>query len=910
MNSKRTIEWKLFLVPLLTLLLGAVASGCSDDKDELQESQYGYVQFKLYKSASYVQEEANATVTRADNNLDRLSQAQKVEIEMQYNGKSITQTLILNAYNENNAEYGMRSDKLQLLAGDYKIVGYRLLDKLDNVVTGVSADTDEAFNVIPSGLTIKDLVVDAKTRGTVTFKLTKSGLDTRASNGEYLFSTIRIADVRVTNTFTRVSTDIKGLKVTYKEESKEHQNPDNDKDKYMDIAVATCDSAVWLPAGTYQVTSYTTYSKNGNLVKPLETQAVKGETFTVKDNKETKNAIVPIKLSHTAEYIKDYLALKEIWDALNGKNWSQQGFGTQPGANWNFNKELDMWGAQPGVSLNSNGRVTGLSLEGFGASGRVPDAIGQLTELEVLALGSHGEKVNERLFGPKGISANMSDEQKQKMRMHYQKTFVDYDPREDFSDLIKDCINSDPQQKSIKKSSRITLKDTQIGQLSNNITFVSKAVMRLTKLRQFYMGNSPFVAENICEAWENENSEYAQQYKTEDLKWDNLKDLTDVEVYNCPNLTKLPTFLKALPEMQLINVACNRGISGEQLKDDWQALADAPVGEKIQIIYIGYNNLKTFPAETSLQKMKKLGMLECLYNQLEGKLPAFGSEIKLASLNLAYNQITEIPANFCGFTEQVENLSFAHNKLKYIPNIFDAKSVSVMSAIDFSYNEIGSVDGKNFDPLDPTPFKGINVSSINLSNNQISKFPKELFSTGSPLSSINLMGNMLTEIPKNSLKDEDENFKNTYLLTSIDLRFNKLTKLSDDFRATTLPYLVGIDLSYNSFSKFPTQPLNSSTLKGFGIRNQRDAQGNRTLREWPEGITLCPSLTQLQIGSNDIRKVNEKITPNISVLDIKDNPNISIDLSYVCPYIEAGMYMLFYDKTQDIRGCDALDIKR
>ena len=72
-----------------------------------------------------------------------------------------------------------------------------------------------------------------------------------------------------------------------------------------------------------------------------------------------------------------------------------------------------------------------------------------------------------------------------------------------------------------------------------------------------------------------------------------------------------------------------------------------------------------------------------------------------------------------------------------------------MSAIDFSNNEIGSVDGMNFDPLDPTPFKGSNVSSINLSNNQISKFPKELFSTGSQLSSINLMGNMLTEIPKN-----------------------------------------------------------------------------------------------------------------------------------------------------------------
>ena len=162
------------------------------------------------------------------------------------------------------------------------------------------------------------------------------------------------------------------------------------------------------------MTSYTTYSKSGNLVKTLETQSVKGEQFTIKDNALTDDAIVPVKLSRTAEYIKDYLALKEIWDALDGKNWSQQGFGSQPGANWNFNKELDMWGAQPGVSLNSNGRIVGLSLEGFGASGRVPDAIGQLTELEILALGSHGEKVNERLFGPKGISVNMSDEQKQK----------------------------------------------------------------------------------------------------------------------------------------------------------------------------------------------------------------------------------------------------------------------------------------------------------------------------------------------------------------------------------------------------------------------------------------------------------------------------------------------------------------
>ena len=152
--------------------------------------------------------------------------------------------------------------------------------------------------------------------------------------------------------------------------------------------------------------------------------------------------------------------------------------------------------------------------------------------------------------------------------------------------------------------------------------------------------------------------------------------------------------------------------------------------------------------------------------------------------------------------------------------------------------------------------------------------------------------------------------KNVHLLENIDLRFNKLTKLCDDFRATNIPYLLGIDMSYNSFSEVPPQPLNCSELKGFAIRNQRNEKGERTLRGWPVGITKCPSLLQLQIGSNDIRKVNETMTPYIWILDIKDNPNISIDLSSVCSAIKAGMYMLFYDKTQDIRGCDVLDIQR
>ena len=61
MNSQRIIKGKLFLAVLVTMLCGMVAGGCSDDKDELEGKQYGYVQFRLYKSSSYTQEEKTRT---------------------------------------------------------------------------------------------------------------------------------------------------------------------------------------------------------------------------------------------------------------------------------------------------------------------------------------------------------------------------------------------------------------------------------------------------------------------------------------------------------------------------------------------------------------------------------------------------------------------------------------------------------------------------------------------------------------------------------------------------------------------------------------------------------------------------------------------------------------------------------
>jgi len=261
--------------------------------------------------------------------------------------------------------------------------------------------------------------------------------------------------------------------------------------------------------------------------------------------------------------------------------------------------------------------------------------------------------------------------------------------------------------------------------------------------------------------------------------------------------------------------------------------------------------------------------------------------------------IEENEDNVVAVVFDLETFSCTYNLLTKVPNIFNAKSDYVTGDIDFSYNQIdGFQDGDEH--------RGINSGSVNLGNNRLETFPTLLFKTESPIQTLILAGNGMKTIPKGALSGKTAQ----RFLTSLDLTHNKLSALTDDFYVVNMPVLYGLDLSYNCFSKFPTQPLSINYLVVFGISNQRDADGNRILREWPTGLYKNPSLKAFYIGSNDLRKIEDVISPAISLFEIKDNPNISIDISTVCPYIQAGQYQLIYDKTQDIRGCDALDLDK
>ena len=179
------------------LLTAAVAllSGCVDEElPDNRDLDYGYVQFRLLKET-----QASPASKAEVPELDYLSDASKVKVTLQgAGGQLISQTLVLSAADKEAAEFGLRSDKLRLLAGEYTIASFTLYDGTDEpLYSGMPDSGNQSLNVIPGGLVSSDLHVSVTPRGKVRFTLTKN-MDSFASvpqtkgreGKEYIFEQI------------------------------------------------------------------------------------------------------------------------------------------------------------------------------------------------------------------------------------------------------------------------------------------------------------------------------------------------------------------------------------------------------------------------------------------------------------------------------------------------------------------------------------------------------------------------------------------------------------------------------------------------------------------------------------------------------------------------------------------------
>ena len=851
--------------------------GCSKvEEPDNRDLAYGHVQFKLYKEASY-------PGTKADQ-LEYLGDVAKIKVTLRYGENLISQTMVASAANDEAAEFGLRSDKLKLLAGDYRVLTFVLYDKLDNVVyEGVPNTSHESFTVVAGGLVQHDLLASTVERGKVKFSLVKdlsdfTGTpDTKAAVRSYTFDEISFVTISVRTGNT--STEFEMLPTDF---AIHFDETDDQEDGYRTSSFV-CDTLLSLRAGNYAIQSYSLFDESRKL---LETNDDLDASFVVEDNKVTE-AAVPVKLHEADEYIKDYYALYEIWKSLHGPEWRYVGEDYPAGCNWNFNKDPDLWGDQPGVSLHSNGRVALVNISGFGFYGDMSPALGQLTELVELYLGTHNDS-NLLHYDPtiapgQGTARRMERHKEYLAAMHPATQMAEPIARalaENGIVIPETEMYATMQEADIIDGvtgrMRIQPMDLNHGKLCNGLTSLPAEIGKLTKLEQLFIANG---------ALTELPAEMA-----------NLVSCTDLELYNCPLMKKFPMVLAKMPELVTLQVANNRQWEADDLLEGLKALATGPSAEKLQLLYFNQNSLEVIPKE--IKNMKKLGLLDFASNKIHTIEEAWGTDIKPVQLYLDNNQLTSFPVDengvFC-FMDDAETFSVRNNKFTEFPDIFDAKSMYTINSIDFSYNEIsGFQNGENF--------KGLKVNTLTLANNApMTRYPIEIAKSNSTVAYVNVRGCNISEIPDGSFE-----YENSIYLTSLDLSYNDLDDLPWDLHAGNLPYLYGVELSYNKFKEFPWEPLDSQYLTVFAIRGQRDDDGARCLADWPEGIYQHRGLRGFYIGSNNLGKIEDTISTICYYLDISDNPEIIFDASDVCYAIQAGAYILIYDQTQDIRNCPIL----
>lgn len=873
-----------FITGILTAAAMLFAAGCSESEvDSANGGNYGNVQFRLVKK------------TRAEQ-LDYLHDAYKVKVLLAQGNEQVNLSLLVNrAASDEIAEYGMNTEIGQLRVGEYDLQEYTVYNQTDEIL--IYGEPDEAirFTVVAGGLARPELPLATQPRGRISFKFIKDFVNAPTRAGQqrdsYLFQEIATATVTLKNEATSQTQRIAGIECSYSETLSEVDPETGEKPLQ---GYVTSNDTYPLEAGTWVLTTLELQDDDENILEYLEDldQLPEPAVYTVEDNVETK-AVVPVQVDCTQPHIRDYIALKKIWEKMNGEKWSWRGDSYYPeGANWDFNRDIDLWGTQPGVGLYANGRVAQLNLGGFNPSGAVPEELGELTELNSLYIGTHSDAMTDTMHP----EYPMPSEYGATYASHYTGYRAEFDPwvqlnegkllnatRMERASAEVKARHAGTQNELFGRTEALKLGKTwkqsdaqpyasvDYGYIMNHITSLPESIGNLTKLEYLYIANSTI--ESIPESVSK------------------LESLTDLEIYNCPAMTKFPREIAQMKNLISINLGQNYQWDPDDMCEGLTELFDGPSREKIQILYVDHCRLHTFPSNGS--NLKALGLLEATGCGLK-EFPAMGSDIRMVLLYLDHNDLTSLPNDFIGIND-FEEISISYNKLTTFPSFFAGGEGYIGGTVNFEGNQISSMG---------PDFKGILCQTLNLSYNRLTDLPVEFGPTESYIQQLNISANQLDSLRGESLKGLSHT-------AALDLSMNKISKLPNVPLGSYMPYLTGINVNNNCFSSWPSFFFNGYGISVFLISDQRDPEtAEKCLTEWPEGMEVYyPGLKQLDISGNDIREIDSFPT-SLVYLDIADNPNVSMTIpDDICNDIVNGYFTFICDQDQTgITGCPALGI--
>lgn len=844
-----------------------VLAGCSSDDIAPETGGYGYLQVRLRHASTRSVVEGNTLV--------KLGDAKKVKLSLRYHGKVMEQTLNLQATSAQAAEFELTSEEIKLLDGNYQLLGYALYGDYRNgdmapVLQVVQMDEATEIVVQRDRLTQQMLQVDARQYGRFSAQLIRLEPEVTRAGAPTLTEYFSYADVDSVQLILQRS--VSGVNYSESHRVKAYRAD-------SDAPVFNTDS-MELQTGQYSITHFELFNRRGQFMYAQDVTI----PFEVK-HYELARADVGVQLP-TTQGTLDGIALRQIWDAMDGPNWSfhdQDGYGS----NWVFTmsdgspRPLSAWVRQPGVVVNASGRVISLNLGAFNPMGDVPDAIGQLDALERLYLGEHTDEVYYTLEGVGGMHYTLSpyilskrmDVREHRMDIARERALIrslGSDPASQSALLYKGKSITDAGVQNLKYASRV---QTGSYDPANRITGISEQIGKLKNLTELYIANSMI-----------------QKLPTSMAE---LTGVTDLELYNNP-LTELDgEVFRGMQYLTSVNIDRLFNLSETQILQAMDKMCE--YCPRVQLLYLCNEKLTRLPEK--LNRLADLRLLDVSHNRIK----QMGSLLPMAPIQviLDHNELETLPADLFN-VDDIELFSCTDNRLKEFPAVLsNAKGLYAFDKVNLTGNRMHGFQ---------SGFEGIRTEQLLMAGNYMGRrpgettrgeFPREFAETGSVMNYLDISHNYIDTIRNVALKGLSS-------IQALDLSKNDLRYMPSAFNAETFPWLTGLDVSRNRLEGFPNNVLNVLSLQQLLIsdqgyfRDEAQTQWVRTMTEWPEYLHLHSSLSNVDMSGNDFRTVTN-FPSNLVTLNVTNNPHIRMVVPQdVLRRMQQGLFVLYCDEDQDI----------